>query len=33
MRCGGSAGVDMVHVARGRLDAYFEASAELSSLG
>ncbi|CAE7449745.1 IMPA1 [Symbiodinium pilosum] len=24
MRCGGSAGVDMVHVARGRLDAYFE---------
>lgn len=25
MRCGGSAGVDMMHVARGRLDAYFEA--------
>mmetsp|Transcript_41565 Transcript_41565/g.96779 ORF Transcript_41565/g.96779 Transcript_41565/m.96779 type:complete len:297 (-) Transcript_41565:58-948(-) len=24
MRCGGSAGVDMMHVARGRLDAYFE---------
>lgn len=25
IRCGGSAGVDMMHVARGRLDAYFEA--------
>ena len=25
VRCGGSAGVDMIHVARGRLDAYFEA--------
>lgn len=25
VRCGGSAGVDMMHVARGRLDAYFEA--------
>lgn len=24
VRCGGSAGVDMIHVARGRLDAYFE---------
>ncbi|CAE8597569.1 unnamed protein product [Polarella glacialis] len=24
MRCGGSAGVDMIHGARGRLDAYFE---------
>merc|ERR1712187_796396 len=24
MRSGGSAGVDMIHVARGRLDAYFE---------
>eukprot|EP00434_Breviolum_minutum_P022129 symbB.v1.2.019535.t4/scaffold1599.1/size109767/5 len=24
IRCGGSAGVDMMHVARGRLDAYFE---------
>lgn len=28
IRSGGSAGVDMMHVARGRLDAYFEAGAE-----